>query len=168
MDDRTTVVPIRRGTVYCPVAGLRLGTVVGADPSGGVLVDFEGNEGGPVAARLTAAASEGLRQGPAPGREVLLAFPDQESGSPVILDVLHSPDAEAERIAGATLDRQGEEELHVDRRRIVLNAEEEVVLRCGEASITLTRSGKVLIRGAYLVSRASGTNSIKGSSVRIN
>ena len=41
-------------------------------------------------------------------------------------------------------------------------------LRCGKASITLTRAGKVLIRGAYLLSRSSGVNRIKGGSVQIN
>ena len=44
----------------------------------------------------------------------------------------------------------------------------QIVLRCGEASITLTRAGKVLIRGAYVLSRSSGTNRIQGGSVEIN
>ena len=42
------------------------------------------------------------------------------------------------------------------------------MLRCGKASITLTREGKVLIKGAYLSSRSSGVNRIKGGSVQIN
>ena len=35
-------------------------------------------------------------------------------------------------------------------------------------NIMLTRAGKVLIRGAYLLSRSSGANRIKGGSVQIN
>ena len=50
----------------------------------------------------------------------------------------------------------------------MFTAESEIVLRCGEASITLTRAGKVLIRGTYLLSRSSGVNRIKGGSVQIN
>ena len=42
------------------------------------------------------------------------------------------------------------------------------VLVRGKASITLTREGKVLIRGTYLSSRSSGVNRIKGGSVQIN
>ncbi|MEW5071937.1 hypothetical protein AB1P14_09365, partial [Pseudomonas aeruginosa] len=38
----------------------------------------------------------------------------------------------------------------------------------GKASITLTRAGKVIIRGAYLSSRSTGVNRIKGGSVQIN
>jgi hypothetical protein len=43
-----------------------------------------------------------------------------------------------------------------------------VVLRCGDASITLTQAGKVIIRGNYIVSRSSGYNKIKGAAVDIN
>ena len=57
---------------------------------------------------------------------------------------------------------------HLDGERLEFCAEREIVLRCGKASITLTREGKVLIRGAYLSSRSSGANRIKGGSVQIN
>ena len=52
--------------------------------------------------------------------------------------------------------------------RLVLTAEREVVLRCGEASITLTRAGKVIIQGSYIVSRSTGYNKIKGAAIDIN
>ena len=57
---------------------------------------------------------------------------------------------------------------HLDGERLEFTAEREIVLRCGKASITLTREGKILIRGAYLSSRSSGVNRIKGGSVQIN
>jgi hypothetical protein len=56
----------------------------------------------------------------------------------------------------------------VDGERIQLSAKKEIVLKCGKASITLTKAGKVLIRGAYLLNRSSGVNRIKGGSVQIN
>ncbi|MEH6348540.1 DUF6484 domain-containing protein [Pseudomonas sp. 3JA] len=56
----------------------------------------------------------------------------------------------------------------LDGERLEFTAEREIVLRCGKASITLTREGKILIRGAYLSSRSSGVNRIKGGSVQIN
>jgi hypothetical protein len=52
--------------------------------------------------------------------------------------------------------------------RLELVAEQEIVLRCGEASITLTKAGKIVLRGAYVLSRSSGVNKIKGGSVQIN
>ena len=58
--------------------------------------------------------------------------------------------------------------VQLDGKRMTFCAEQEIVLRCGEASITLTRAGKVIIRGEYLLSRSTGTNRIKGGSVQIN
>lgn len=55
-----------------------------------------------------------------------------------------------------------------DGQRVELKADREIVLRCGEASITLTSAGKVLIKGAYVCTRSSGQNSIKGATVHIN
>jgi hypothetical protein len=59
-------------------------------------------------------------------------------------------------------------EVSADGERVTLTAPRELVLHCGEASITLTRAGKILIRGAYLLSRSTGVNRIKGGSVQIN
>jgi uncharacterized protein (DUF2345 family) len=58
--------------------------------------------------------------------------------------------------------------VQADDDRFVVSAEREIVLRCGEASITLTRAGKVLIKGTYVLSRSSGYNKIKGAAVDIN
>lgn len=57
---------------------------------------------------------------------------------------------------------------NLDDDRLELSANREIVLRCGRASITLTRAGKILIRGAYVSSRSSGANCIRGGSVQIN
>jgi hypothetical protein len=51
---------------------------------------------------------------------------------------------------------------------MIVSAKEQLVLRCGKASITLTKAGKVLIRGEYVQSRSSGVNRIRGGSVQIN
>jgi hypothetical protein len=42
------------------------------------------------------------------------------------------------------------------------------VLRCGEGSITLTRDGKIVLRGKHIVTHASGVNRIRGGSVELN
>jgi hypothetical protein len=129
--------------------GVITGRVIQADPAGAA-VDFPGNQtGAPVSARTLAPARQ-----LAPGSEVVLAFERGDWGRPIILGVLESP------VPAATA--------QVDGQRLVLSAEQEVVLRCGEASLTLTRAGKVLIRGNYVLSRSSGPNRIKGASVEIN
>lgn len=103
-------------------------------------------------------------------REVVLAFESSDPGKPIVLGVLRltdghepseprmTPPTVVQPIVLATLDGE----------QLVLTAEREIVLRCGEASLTLTRAGKILIRGTYLLSRSSGVNRIKGGSVQLN
>jgi hypothetical protein len=59
-------------------------------------------------------------------------------------------------------------EARIDGKRVVLTGEEEIELRCGDASISLKKNGKLVIRGAYVETHARGTNRIKGGSVQIN
>ncbi len=56
----------------------------------------------------------------------------------------------------------------IDNERIVIEAEQEIELRCGEASIILTRDGCILLRGSDITSHASITQRIRGGSVQIN
>lgn len=55
-----------------------------------------------------------------------------------------------------------------DSEHRVVEGRESVTLRCGKASITLTKAGKVLIEGEYVLSRSRGANRIRGGSVQIN
>lgn len=129
------------------IDGVVIGTLVGLDPGGMPLVAFPG-AAGPLAARTLA-----LLRPEDVGAEVALLF---EGGAP-----------ERPVIAGRLL-RPEPVEVERDGERLELTAEREIVLRCGKASITLTRAGKVLIRGAYVSSRSSGVNKIKGGSVQLN
>jgi len=65
-------------------------------------------------------------------------------------------------------EQPGQVDVEADGERLVVSAKEQVVLRCGKASITLTKAGKVMIQGNYVVSRSSGVNRLKGGSVQIN
>jgi hypothetical protein len=56
----------------------------------------------------------------------------------------------------------------MDGFRIVLRADREIVLECGESSLILQRDGRVVLRGVEVVSRASRTNKIRGACVKIN
>lgn len=51
---------------------------------------------------------------------------------------------------------------------LVLEARENLTLKCGDGSITFRGDGKILIKGKDLVSHAQRRNRIKGGSVAIN
>jgi len=58
--------------------------------------------------------------------------------------------------------------VEADGQKTMYRATKELTIRCGESSITLTESGKIILRGKYILSRAEGVNRIKGGSVQIN
>jgi hypothetical protein len=149
------------------IEGIRIGKIAGVKGSD-ILVDFPGNLLGPIPARLTSSVEEKLRNTNAAGRDALLVFKENDPGQPVIIDTLYSLLHEITDRSSDTLEVKKPEEVSVDQKRICIEAQEEIVLRCGEASITLTQAGKVIIKGNYLLSRSSGANRIKGCTVRIN
>ena len=57
---------------------------------------------------------------------------------------------------------------NLDGKRVRIVGSDEIVLECGNASITLRRNGRVVIRGTYVETASAGTNRIKGAAVRIN
>ncbi|WP_437684110.1 DUF6484 domain-containing protein [Sorangium sp. So ce131] len=143
-----------------PIDGVVVGRIVGFGPNGEPLVEAavlgEGSSGGVPARAMTALGLEDE------GREVALLFEGGRRDRPVVMGRMHV----AGESAGAA--RRAEATATADDERLVFTAEKEIVLQCGKASITLTRAGKILIRGAYLLTRSSGVNRIQGGSVQIN
>ncbi|NOZ69678.1 MAG: hypothetical protein GXP46_10660 [Deferribacteres bacterium] len=151
------------------IEGVRVGRVAEVDDSGRVFVDYTGNTQGRVAARFTSSVKlEALRRAASEGRDILLVFENNDPLRPVIIDTLSSLTDEIVESGEIDLQVDEPEDVTVDGRRITFDAKDQIVLKCGKASITLTRAGKVIIRGAYLLSRSSGVNRIKGGSVQIN
>jgi hypothetical protein len=56
----------------------------------------------------------------------------------------------------------------VDGERVEIAGRREIVLTCGEASITLTAAGKVIIKGKYVSSTSAGLHRIRGASIQLN
>lgn len=148
------------------IEGFTIGKIAEIDQDGDVFIDFSGNPQGPIKARITGAALEHLNRHSGRGLNVLIAFEENDIGRPVIIDVIHN------RLEPAPnpkiLDRENLDDISIDGESVTFEAKKQIVLRCGNASITLTSAGKILIRGAYLLNRSSGVNRIKGGSVQIN
>lgn len=157
-----------------------IGIVASIDSQGRPLVNYPDNQS---ASDLIAMSTLGITAAHI-GREVALLFANGDSQRPVIMGLIHSTQsalhdlilaydpAAVERSDLANDDapatQSKTDDITVDGKRVVLEGKEEVVLRCGEASITLTKAGKILIRGNYLLNRSSGVNRIMGGSVQVN
>lgn len=95
------------------------------------------------------------------GAQVVLMFEAGDPRKPIIMGVIRTAASELAPVAGHV-------EVEADGERFLVTAKEQLVLRCGKASITLTKAGKVLIQGAYISSRSTGVNRVKGGSVLLN
>lgn len=98
------------------------------------------------------------------GAQAVIVFESGDPERPIILGIIQD-----QKSAPSTLpSKQVPLHAQIDDERLVISAEREVVLRCGDASITLTRAGKVVIKGNYIISRSTGYNKIKGAAIDIN
>jgi hypothetical protein len=112
-----------------------------------------------VAAKSVVALSGAvLQQASAAKTPVLITWAESAPSTPIIVGILQ-PQVDSPTLL---------EHLKIDGRRVSLTAEDEIELRCGEASITLRRNGRLVIRGAYVETSSTGTNRVKGGSVQIN
>jgi len=123
-----------------------------------VVADLPSCPGALLAARTTVSLRQAMI-----GRDVLVLFDGADVDRPIIIGVIE-PVGYAETSSSS----ESGITVHADGQRHVIEAEREIVLRCGDASITLTRAGKVLIQGNYILSRSSGYNKIKGAAIEIN
>lgn len=133
----------------------RVGEVAGWSPEGQPFVTFRDHPDKSFVARTTVPIP---REGSA---EVVVVFESNRLESPIIIGVLR---AEPSRVEESVED---ELTVRIDGDRLVFHAEQEIVLECGDARITL-RDGRAVIEGAYVETYSRGVNRIKGAAVRIN
>lgn len=163
-----------------------IGSIVDINPEGRPMVDFPNM---PDRAPLPALTTLTLTRHHT-GRQVALLFNNGDIRQPVIMGVIHNPldellqnfeltpvesentspfpDTSSARGNPADIKQDRNGQVFVDGKHVVIEGSEEVTFKCGKASITLTRSGKILIRGTYLLNRSSGVNRIMGGSVQVN
>jgi hypothetical protein len=139
--------------------GAVVGVLIGFGDGGRTpLVIFPGQAGN---AAVSARATLDLH-GPHIGRNVVLVFEDAQPSRPIIVGCLQRADG------WPAASRPVEVEVESDGERVIVSAREQLVLRCGKASITLTRSGKILLEAAYLSANSQGVVRIVGGSVHLN
>jgi Domain of unknown function (DUF6484) len=135
--------------------GVVIGVLLGFVDESRPLVAFPGNPGEAAIEAKTIGAVSATDI----GHEVALLFEDGDLARPLVIGRIKKAGAAVGAPAVAA---------EVDGESLVLDAKNEIVLRCGKASITLTRAGKVIIRGEFVLSHSSGVNRIRGGSVQIN
>jgi Domain of unknown function (DUF6484) len=160
---KAQVVPMAR---QARVDGARVGRLVRFE-RGKVWVALD-DAPGAVPARAAAGLDDAaLAEAAGERREVVLLFEDGDPSRPIVLDVLR-PLPGTKEVALAEPLPQGDRVAHVDGERVVIEGRDEIVLRCGKATLTLRRDGKVVLRGVNVVSQAEQVQKVRGGKVQIN
>lgn len=141
------------------IDGVVVGRIDGLEDDGRPRVSYPGDGG-----IVNAAASTVEVGSDDVGRDVALCFERGVPSKPMIIGFMWMPDPDAD---------EAEPEPQILRvesgqDHILIEADKEITLKCGASSITLTRAGKIILRGKYVSSSSSGVNRIKGGSVQIN
>lgn len=138
-----------------PREGVVLGTLVDTQP---LTVEFPGRDGAIVRREAERAVALDAR---AVGHPVVIMFVNGEPDRPIITGRI-DPGIVAPKKQTRT------KTLTLEGRELVLEADATLTLRCGKSSITLTREGRLVVRGTSLVSHASGVNRIRGGMIKLN
>lgn len=146
----------------------RIGHIASLDTDGTVSVSIAGWANA-VAARLaTPLTADRIHAAIASGQPVVLVFEEGDPLRPIIVGLIESQADIAQAAAPAPATEPAIIEADVDGRRVRITAQDEIVFECGQASVTLRRNGRIIIRGTDVESYSEGTNRIRGGQVRIN
>jgi len=150
-----------------------IGRLVAGSTAHAPIVEFPGNPTAPLRARATVPLDPGtVERAVVTVQGVTLVFENGDPRLPIVTGILQASEPATpfqELLVGPRAARAATPlEARLDGERVVLEGKREVILRCGEASITLRRDGKMVLRGAYVETFAKGVNRIKGGSVKIN
>lgn len=161
----TTIATWDQNNAPPPINGVLTGTIITVGNSGEVWVNHRAN---PAQEAIVAQSIVPIDPKDV-GRRVVLMFEEGDPIRPIIIGFLQRSNSTIATLLDGMLSRaETPPDIKIDGESLTVTAKKEIVIQCGKASITLTRAGKVLIRGAYLLSRSSGVNRIKGGSIQIN
>jgi hypothetical protein len=151
--------PIKKAARNKKIDNVVIGLLLSINELGQPLVAYPGNPD--ETARIARSSAQLTTKDV--GCEVALLFEGGDPKLPLVIGKIQQ--------TRETTDQDQDESANIaelDCESIVLSARQNITLKCGKASITLTKAGKVVIRGTYLLNRSSGVNRIKGGSVQIN
>jgi hypothetical protein len=141
------------------VDGLMIGTLHHIDDAGFAHVQPNNLKEGPFPA-ISMVPLEHEDMG---STQFVLGFQDGNPRKPMILGRVWRPATDA-----PTVPEPAGTHSESPPQRVVLQAGEELELRCGDAVILLQADGRIQLRGRYITSHAEAGQRIRGGSVQIN
>lgn len=145
-------------------AQLISGHLTGLDDEGRLRFQPEGSSAAPLVVAIGIELSDGsLVKAARQQRRALVVRTTDATPRWVLVGLVR------ERVSTkAVTARPGTLEVGMDGETLKLTAERDIVLKCGAASITLRKDGKIEVKGTNVLSASRGPNRIKGASIALN
>jgi hypothetical protein len=167
-DSTVAVIPDRLPEAIFDATSAHLTTIVSISDDGAPEVQIDADKP-KVAARLAVPVTRGrIETAIVLQQQAVVLFENGNRSRPIIVGFIETLQPEAPTPQTESAERPKVVEADVDGKRVRLTAQDEIILECGPASVTLRRNGRVIIRGTYVETRSEGTNRIKGGQVQIN
>jgi hypothetical protein len=149
---------------FIKAEGIAIGTLVHAEADGSLIqVQIPSLGLGPLCAvSMVSLGPQHI------GQSLALGFEGSNAHRPVVLGLMMQAHKTIEPSPPLPETDQHAVRITQNGRRVVVEAQTELELRCGEAVILLSEDGNIQIRGAYVTTHASASNRIRGGSVQIN
>ena len=140
------------------------GHLQGIDDEGRILFASEKHDGPPVPVAIGLALSDGVLVPAARNQQRALVVRTNDNPPRLILIGLVR-----ERVSASARDAApGQLELKMDGETLRLTGQHEIELKCGNASLILRQSGRIILKGTHVVTTSTGPVKIKGASIDLN
>ncbi len=158
--DKMTMSSTQTNDVY-PMEGLL------ADSGDSGLVKVTVNGSSPFSVRnFSAASSLELMKKANTGKSVVVSLFNGNPAAPIITGVEESLFEQIILVNNSP--KQMILELEKDGSRTIIRGDSELTFQCGRGSITINKSGQIIIRGTDVLNLSEGSNRIRGGSIELN
>jgi hypothetical protein len=140
-------------------AGVQLGRIVALALPDAVWVELEPGQAGTRTRTRARVAIDcdvaRLQRAVAQQEQAVLALENGDTSRPILLGIIAAPRSEMREVGEPGKPPLLTGQAEIDGERVHLRAQQEIVLQCGDARISLQRDGRVTIRGAYVETNAT-------------
>lgn len=141
--------------------------VITVSDDGEVFIDGAGIDQSQLRARISVGVHQGWENSLLrPGNSVLVINEDGDPKRPIIIgSIVEKLDFEPSLKKSSVKEHKA---IHFKGKQITFESSGQVIIKCGNSTITMKNDGEIVLRGKKIVSRAAQSNKIKGAAVKIN
>ncbi len=145
------------------------GRIVSIGADGKILVQFK-NRPVTQAKFLSGSLKKEIEIHQLSRQQVLMVFEEGDPDKPIIIGLMEESLYQLFELDKKIISKEKsmQPEAEIDGERVILEATKEIQLKCGKSSITLTKEGRIIIKGIDIVTRSLSVNKVKGSCVKLN